>query len=194
MICACFRCDQVERIEILKGSQSTLYGSDAVAGVINIITNRDGNKPIEVLGSVSFGSYNSFNGTAVVSGKTKHIDYNAGYTAFTTDGISEAKEKDANDFDKDGAKQESLHANLGFKPTDRLAIKPFVRVTKFEGKYDGGPFTDDILNQYEATLLNTGAQANYSLKKGSLNLQYAYNQSDRDYDGTYGKSALYRKV
>src|ERR1044071_6291835 len=35
-----FLIDQVERIEILKGGQSTLYGSDAVAGVINIITRK----------------------------------------------------------------------------------------------------------------------------------------------------------
>ncbi|RYF83443.1 MAG: TonB-dependent receptor [Chitinophagaceae bacterium] len=37
--------DMVERVEILKGSQSTLYGSDAIAGVINIITRRGGIKP-----------------------------------------------------------------------------------------------------------------------------------------------------
>lgn len=180
--------DQVERIEILKGSQSSLYGSDAVAGVINIITKSDGGKPIEFSGSAGYGSFHSFTGTAVVSGKTNHFDYNAGYTTFSTDGISEAKETGTNDFDKDNARQESIHANVGFRPTDRLAVKPFIRFTKFEGKYDGGPYADDILNRYKAALLNTGLHANYTLKKGSLNFQYAYNQSDRKFDGTYGKS------
>ena len=42
-----FSIDQIERVEILKGAQSVLYGSDAVAGVINIITRKqNANKPI----------------------------------------------------------------------------------------------------------------------------------------------------
>src|SRR5205814_1295066 len=38
--------DNIERIEVLKGSQSTLYGSDAIAGVINIITRKASSKKI----------------------------------------------------------------------------------------------------------------------------------------------------
>ncbi len=43
-----FALDNIERIEILKGAQSTLYGSDAVAGVINIISKKAGNKPFNL--------------------------------------------------------------------------------------------------------------------------------------------------
>src|SRR5215470_14282938 len=53
--------NQVERIEILKGAQSTLYGSDAVAGVINIITKKAASKPVAGFADLSAGSYGTFN-------------------------------------------------------------------------------------------------------------------------------------
>jgi len=179
--------DQVERIEILKGSQSTLYGSDAVAGVINIITKQGGKKPLELLGTLGYGSYNTFRGTAAVQGSTELLDYNLGYSRLKTDGISEAAEA-TGDFDKDGASQNSFQANFGIKPTASISIKPFFRYTTFDGKYDGGAFTDDVLNRYEAQLLNAGAQAKYTMTKGSLNMAYSYDKSDRVFDGSFGKS------
>src|SRR6185437_2534055 len=56
-----FALDNVERIEILKGSQSTLYGSDAVAGVINIITKKGNGKPFNLDINHSMGSYHTYN-------------------------------------------------------------------------------------------------------------------------------------
>ncbi len=180
--------DQIERIEILKGSQSTLYGSDAVAGVINIITKQGGDKPFQAGGMLGYGSYNTFRGNAVVNGSTKKIDYNIGYSRMSTDGLSEAKETGVGDFDKDGASQNAFQANFGISPSEKLSIKPFVRYSTFDGEYDGGAFTDDLLNTYEAKLLNMGAQAKYTISKGSVNLLYSYDKTDRVFDGTYGKS------
>ena len=181
--------DQVERIEILKGSQSTLYGTDAIAGVINIITKKGGDKSLGAFGTVSYGSYNTFKGSAGVNGSTKLVDYNIGYTRYQTDGISEAKdESGTGNFDKDGFNQNSFQANLGFKLTEALSIKPFIRYSDFDGKFDGGAFTDDLLNTYKGALLNLGANAQYKLKAGSLNLMYANDKTDRVFDGTYGKS------
>lgn len=180
--------DQVERIEILKGSQSTLYGSDAVAGVINIITKQGGEKPIELLGTLGYGSYNTFRGNVAIQGSTQLLDYNIGYSRLSTNGISEAAETGAGDFDKDGASQNSFQATVGIKPTSAISIKPFVRYIAFDGKYDGGAFTDDVLNRYDAQLLNLGGQAKYIMTKGSINVLYSYDKSDRVFDGTYGKS------
>src|SRR4026207_1662896 len=61
--------EQIERIEILKGSQSTLYGSNAIAGVINIISKKPANTNLTGNGLLSYGSYNTFRGNANLSRK-----------------------------------------------------------------------------------------------------------------------------
>ena len=180
--------DQVERIEILKGSQSTLYGSDAIAGVINIITKKSGDKKIGAAGTASYGSYNTFKGNVVINGSTKKMDYNVGYTYFNTDGISEATDKTgAGNFDKDGFKENSFNATLGIKATDKLKISPFFRLADYKGKYDDDAFTDGT-GKYTSKFINAGFISQYKLSKGAVTLQYGHVKTDRTFDGLYGKS------
>src|ERR1700760_1165296 len=61
--------DEVERVEILKGSQSTLYGSDAVAGAINIITKKGGGKPLNGSINGATGSFGTWKASGGVDGK-----------------------------------------------------------------------------------------------------------------------------
>ncbi|MBT1706090.1 TonB-dependent receptor plug domain-containing protein [Chryseosolibacter indicus] len=174
--------DQVERIEILKGSQSTLYGSDAIAGVINIITKKSGDKPFNGFGTVSYGSYNTFKGNAGVSGSTRLWDYDLTYMRFQSDGISEAyDETGSGNFDKDGFNQDAFQLNLGFKPTEDISIRPFVRYSDFGGDYDAGSFADDPDAVYEASLLNYGLNGQYTFAKGAVNVLYAHDKTERDY-------------
>lgn len=180
--------DQVERIEIMKGSQSTLYGSDAVAGVINIITKTQGEKPIDANARIAYGIYNTLQASAGIAGNVKQINYRVGYTRFSTDGVSEAKEAGASNFDKDGSTQEAFTANLNIEAIKNLSIKPFLRYNKFKGKYDAGAFADDLLNQYDGNLLNAGGLVAYKFKKGSLQAQYTFDETNRLFDGTYGSS------
>ena len=180
--------DQVERIEILKGSQSALYGSDAIAGVINIITKKSGNKKIGAAGTASYGSYNTFKGNAVVNGSTKKLDYNIGYTYFKTDGISEATDKTGTgNFDKDGYKENSFNATLGIKVTDKLKISPFFRMSDYNGDADYDAFTDGAA-KYLAKFSNAGFTSQYKLSKGAITLQYGHTKTDRTYEGQYGNS------
>jgi iron complex outermembrane recepter protein len=74
--------DQIERIEIIRGSGSVLYGDNAAAGVINIITKRP-QKPLSFEAGVTGGSYHYNNETASVSGKWGSFSgiLNAGYKA-----------------------------------------------------------------------------------------------------------------
>ena len=57
----------IERVEVLRGPQSGLYGSDAIGGVINVIT-RAGSGPMKLSASVEGGSFDTFNQGAGISG------------------------------------------------------------------------------------------------------------------------------
>jgi vitamin B12 transporter len=180
--------DQVERIEIMKGSQSTLYGSDAIAGVLNIITKTQEQKPISANATLGYGTYNTLQASVGLSGNIKGVNYRVGYSRFNTDGISEAKEAGTNPFDKDGSEQEAFTANVNIEAIKNLSIKPFVRYSEFKGKFDAGAFTDDALNRYEGDLLSVGGLVSYKLKKGSLQGQYTFDETNRLFDGMFGPS------
>jgi vitamin B12 transporter len=64
----------IERIEVLRGPQSGLYGSDAIGGVVNIIT-RKGSGPLRVTGSVEGGSFETLNQQASASGSLSRVNY-----------------------------------------------------------------------------------------------------------------------
>ncbi len=179
--------DQIERIEILKGSQSTLYGTDAIGGVINIITKKKSEKPLVGTASLSYGSYNTFKGNAGISGSTEKLDYNIGYTRFNTDGISEAKDLTGTaNFDKDGYSQDAFQANVNLKVSQAFSIKPYFRYNNFYGKYDDGSFTDSKKNAYTSNLTNTGLSAQYKISKGEIDLLYGYDKTDRKFDSDFG--------
>lgn len=85
----------IDRIEILRGPQSTLWGSDAMGGVINIVTKRPGNG----FGGDVFlqgGSYGSLRGGASASGSGERFSFRIAAVHSSTDGISKADEVHGN--------------------------------------------------------------------------------------------------
>lgn len=178
--------DQIERIEILKGGQSTLYGSEAVAGVVNIITKKSGVKPFQLNAVATAGSYNSYKGNAALSGKLTTFNYNVNYGYFTTDGISEAENPVGNTqaFDKDGVKQHVLNANFSTNIGKNLTVSPFLRYFKGDFNYDNGAFSD-AKNTAVSKHLNAGLNATYQLSKGKFTLNYSNQNTKRAYVSTY---------
>jgi len=69
--------DDIERIEVVRGPQSTLYGADAIGGVINIITKR-GRGPLSVYVDVEAGNYDTFRERAGLSGGSGPWSYSLG--------------------------------------------------------------------------------------------------------------------
>src|SRR5437763_8836095 len=78
--------DNVERIEVVRGPVSVLYGSDAVAGVVQIFT-RDGRGSAHGDVTVSGGTYGSGSVTANIAGGDERAGYTVGISRFSSDGV-----------------------------------------------------------------------------------------------------------
>jgi vitamin B12 transporter len=174
--------DQIDHIEIMKGGQSTLYGSDAVAGVINIVTRKDARQGVHANALLSGGSYGTFKGVAGINGAAKGVSYDVSYTHYRIDGISEAAlpENSTAYFDRDGMVQDAVNARLGVKITDRLSVNPFFRYFYNNVRFDDAGYKDADNRSYSRNL-NTGTNAIYQLKDGAVNLNYNYENVNRQY-------------
>lgn len=182
--------DQIDHIEILKGGQSTLYGSDAVAGVINIITKKDaGDKP-GINGVLSAGSYGTVKGNLGLNARIGILSYNVNYSHERSDGVSEAAQPATatSFYDKDGYNQDAVNAQFNLNFTDRFKISPFVRFLQGKYSYDDGGYTDGG-SYFTSKHLNIGTNATYKTDKGLFNFNYSYENTDRSYvDPVYGPS------
>ena len=101
----------IDRIEVIRGPQSTLYGADAIGGVVNIITRRGQGPPTGWV-SQEVGNYDTLRSTAGVSGSLKIFDYAFGFSHFESNG----------QFKNDGVNQDSLNLRLGLSLPGQTTI------------------------------------------------------------------------
>ena len=81
-----FTLDNVDKIEVVHGAESALYGSDAMTGVIQIFTHRGDTRTPELDLEGDGGSFDTGQGSAVLSGLLGRFDYSLGNTYFSTNG------------------------------------------------------------------------------------------------------------
>ena len=158
--------DNINRIEILRGPQSTLYGSNALAGVINIITKKGYGKPKFFL-STEGGSYNTYKALAGVSGGSNLINYSVTLSRFKSDGFSSASSKYGNT-EKDGTSNFNTSSRIGFNIFNNFNLNLFIRYTKANTGFDqhGGEFGDDPTYVYGLEESSYNAEGNLSLLGG----------------------------
>jgi vitamin B12 transporter len=174
--------DQVERIEILKGSQSTLYGSDAIAAVINIISKKGGAKKINTTVNLAGGSYSTFKGSVGLNGTIKSTSYNIQYSKLYSKGFSTAEDLNGlGNFDKDGMDENVLRANISQKINDKISVRANAQFSKYKTDADAGPFKDDVDYVIKNKNSLVGLGADYKLGKSILHFNYSYNTTNRFY-------------
>ncbi len=185
--------DHVERIEILKGGQSTLYGSDAVAGVINIISKKAAVQSIGVSGNFTGGSYNTFKQSVGLGGQGKFADYSVNYTHLSSDGFSAATDKNnTGTFDKDGYKQHAVNGRFGFSITKKLKATFSGTFSTYKIDLDASAFTDEKDYTVQNNNKQAGAGLVYTFNKGTVHANYNFNRVERDYlDDSAFKSSPY---
>jgi len=174
--------ENVERIEIVKGSMSTLYGSDAIAGVINIITKKPEKGPVNANAKMAIGSYNTNELSLGVNGTTIAGSYNVNLSRSFTEGISEAE---GDDFNKDGYERYFGSAELNFNFMDGFTLSPFLNYSNYQGDYDAGAFAD-AENSYEADLINTGLRFRYNSNKLEVKGAATLTDTERKFTDDFG--------
>src|SRR4030095_752132 len=186
-----FPIDQIERIEILKGGQSTLYGSDAVAGVINIITQKATTGKININSGLTAGSYNTFKQYIGLSGANSALDYAVNYTHLASKGFSSANDSSKTAaFDKDGFDQHVADARLGFILSKNWSADLYGSYSYYNTDLDAAAFIDEKDYNVKNDNARIGTGLKYDHSKGTLRFNYSFNYVERNYldDSSYKSS------
>ena len=133
--------NNVERIEVLRGPQSTLYGSDAIGGVINVISKRGGDTPFALQASLEGGSFGTFHANVAANGTADEFEYGAALNYLTTTGISTADARNGNT-EPDGYRNLGATFNVRVHLTDSISADARGYYTNGHDRFDdnfGGP-------------------------------------------------------
>ena len=157
----------IERVEIVRGPRSSVWGSEALGGVIHIFTRRgSGDKPRFSL-DAGGGSYDTFEVTGGVSGAYRDFDYSAAVSRFDTRGI-DARRPVPGRFgvdqpDHDGYDNTAVQLGTGYNFSDNGRIEAFVMRAEGTTEYDGN-FQDvtDFLQQVAGGSLSLNPAENWN--------------------------------
>jgi vitamin B12 transporter len=172
--------DQIEKIEIMKGASSTLYGTGAATGVINITLKKSAVKEISGIAYSSFGTQNSsetsktsaqdFNQGFSVNGTVDKISYMTSLNSTETKGMSEAA---GTNFEEDVFSRVNVLQKIGFKVNNQLSFEFFGNYDRikntFDNAFDGIITNSDDLNSNSLSeQFRIGFLPKYKYRKGEF--------------------------
>lgn len=162
--------DNIERIEIVRGPQSTLYGSEAFGGLVNLFSANAASSKNTYYLNTEAGSYNTLRLSGGLSGSFNALQYSIQGSRYMTDGFSSAGESYGN-FEKDGTRNYNLIGRALYAFSSPLQLSLIAKFTKADTDLDqfGGNFGDD--STYISSVEEQGLKAELSYKTSpSLNI------------------------
>uniref|UniRef100_UPI0033420DC1 TonB-dependent receptor domain-containing protein n=1 Tax=Castellaniella defragrans TaxID=75697 RepID=UPI0033420DC1 len=146
----------VERIEILRGSASSLYGSDAIGGVVNIITKKgEQDRPLSAWANVGYGTYDTFKSSLGLSGAAQGWDYSLSASKAHSEGFDSQRPSYANGTPntfhapgKDGYRSHAISGTLGYRWAEGHRIGLSAYNSQIRGVYDNGVTDPDAHTFY----------------------------------------------
>ncbi|MEM7186353.1 MAG: TonB-dependent receptor [Bacteroidota bacterium] len=185
----------VEKIEIIKGASSVLYGSGAATAVISITTKKASKKEIAAVFTSSLGSdraegdensdLESFTNAASVNGTLGKFDYRLDFGHRYSNGLSAVSAPEgAPNFEEDVYNQFNTQVNLGYAISEKIKINRFFAVDNYTAEFDDFSYVDAD-NRINNEQLRTGGRLQWDYGKGSVVLSDNHSWIDRSIESGF---------
>jgi vitamin B12 transporter len=169
----------IERIEVIRGPQSAMRGSDAMAGVVNIITRR-ADQPLSASLFTETGSFGTSNSGFSVGSKQGDLDARLGVNHIETEGENISR----TGTEKDGYKNTNINLNAGWTVSDELRLSFAARqsdgMNEFDGDSDFDGFVEDQDKVSEFRNSTMRVQGDYVSADGRFQHKLVIAQSNND--------------
>jgi vitamin B12 transporter len=187
----------IERIEIVRGGQSAIWGANAAAGVINIIT-RQTEQAHQAQVSLTKGSHGYQQLATTLGVRNEQVDVTYHFANTQSDGFSQMKpyKGDETQFERDGFTQTDVSLSIGIRPTENQRLEAFVKNSQMEADYDSswsGGSNDNTSTRSSDTQIR---QLSYQIQLDHIAVKAWINETDiaRDEAGWLSSGKLAQKA
>ncbi|MGX1084192.1 vitamin B12 transporter [Pseudomonas sp. AP3_22 TE3818] len=149
--------EQVERVEVLRGSRSVIYGSDAIGGVIQIFTRRGGEQGLQPRLHTAFGSNQTWEHSLGLSGGDERTRFNLGASLDESAGINRTHESYPSDGDHDEYRNQSFSLSLSHALGDDIEIGANMLDNRGKSEFDSpfGTVQQQPYNEFDVSSVSS---------------------------------------